>query len=194
MELNLIQMLAIGREPDFSSSNASYYIHVPQLAPYGYLHIIFAPTDRQVLVHSAQYLLIPECLQSFFSTQNGANLFFGRLSIFGILERGRLLNRGADRVQAPFDIEKENSRWNFLPEEEWLLIAAYSYDGTQVTLHRSGGNVRAVERKSHKPLSEWPSLDVYLRNEIKRLTPLFDTAGNLLVDPKYTVPGSESIA
>jgi len=74
------------------------------------------------------------------------------------------------------------------------LIGSYSFDGTRVMLHRPTGGVRAVERKRGQKLSEWPCLGTYLKEEMERLLPLYDEAGKLLVEKKYTVPGSEAAA
>jgi len=194
MELNLIHLLRLTREPAFSSNAASYYVHLPELAPFGYLHTIFIAPKEETLRQCADRLRMPEGLRRFFTFQNGADLFFNSLSLFGILEPGRLLSRTNDRIQAPFDLEDMNRQHRLPPEGEWILIGSYGFDGTQLLFHRLTEKIQAVERKHRHRVSEWADFDTYLQDEIGRLSSLFSEAGKLLVDKKYTVPGSEEIA
>lgn len=194
MELNLTRLLRLSRGPDFHSSHASYYVHLPDLAPFGYLYTIFAPPDPEALKRCSHGLQLPGVLQGFFAYQNGADLFFNALSLFGVLEPGRLFSRMSDRAEYPFDLQELNRQSGLTPEGEWLLIGSYSFDGTRVMLHRSTGGIQAVERKRHQKRSEWPCFGTYLKEEIERLLPMYSEAGKLLVEKKYTVPGSEAVA
>jgi hypothetical protein len=194
MDLNLIQILGLTPEPDHTDSNALYYGHVPQLAPFGYLHTIFAPPNKQMLLGAAERLGLPECMQRFLAIQNGADLFFNRLAFYGILQPRNLINRNADRIQTPFDIERPIWRWKVPRDEEWLLIGSYGYDGTGVMVHRGTQRVGVVAPGSSEVRSNWASLADYLRAEILRLSGLFDEAGDLRVESKYTLPGSDPIA
>jgi hypothetical protein len=193
MELSLIKLLRIGNDPDFSSPTASYYKHLPHMARFGYLHTIFAPLDRQLNARLLDSLDAPECLRRFLAIQNGAALFFNRLSFYGIVERGRLLNRRTERIQSPFNIADLNLQLGFPTKARWLLIGSYRFDGTNIVLSRTDGIVRATARKTDTTVREWSSLGCCLQEEVERLSNLFDNSGNLLVDPQYTVPRPEMI-
>ena len=126
--------------------------------------------------------------------QNGAILFAGSLSVYGVLSTNKSLNREQPFMLPPFDIEDENKRWPPYDPERLLCIGGYGFDGSGACIDREDGRIhvfrRATRTLAKSPVATWPSLDTWIRTEVSRLSSLFDSKGNRLADESLTIPYS----
>lgn len=177
---------------DRESETAFFRTHVPQAGSLAYLNIIFKPAATDVLRRVAVQLRMPAVLSEFLKVQNGAILFSGALSIYGVQRSGQLLNRGDPFFDLPFNIEEENRNWPPPDSHRFLAIGGYSFDGSIVCIDRSDCSLSRFSRGEQEllkaPLFKWPSLQGWLTTEIARLSVLFDRRGTRLVDESQTVP------
>lgn len=177
---------------DRESETAFFRTHVPQAGSLAYLNIIFKPAATDVLRRVAVQLRMPAVLSEFLKVQNGAILFSGALSIYGVQRSGQLLNRGDPFFDLPFNIEDENRNWPPPDSTRFLAIGGYSFDGSIVCIDRRDFSLSLFGRgdRSLLPatLFNWPSLQVWLTTEIARLSILFDHKGTRLVDESQTIP------
>jgi hypothetical protein len=177
---------------DHESSTAVFRTHVPWVGPSAYLHIVFKPTAVRVLSDAALKLNMPEFLVEFLRIQNGAILFSGALSVYGIHRPGQLLHREDPAFVLPFNIEDANLNWPPVDRTRFLVFGGYAFDGSSVCIDRTGGQICLFRRGRQTLLSEpaysWSSLEEWIVSEIARLAMLFDSRGQRLVDEAQTVP------
>ena len=177
---------------DRESETAFYRTHIPWLAPLAYLNIIFKPAPEDALAIVAKKLKIPMPVLEFLRNQNGAILFSGALSVYGIHRPGQLINRDDPSCDLPFNIELENQNWPPLDTIRHLVIGGYGFDGSAVCIDRQDYRIclfqRGRRQLQSKPSFTWPSLEEWLRNEITRLAAIFDSGGKRLVDESQTLP------
>jgi hypothetical protein len=190
MPLSVIKLFGL-KAPALQTSKAAYYIKLTNRAPKAYLHTVFKGLPEHVL-HSSnvQWLKIPIVWQNFLQIQNGANLFFNSLYLYGVLGAASVLNRTASHIEYPFGIEDQNVEANLTVAGEWLLIGSYGFDGSQLRLSRFTSRVQVTEVSHGNVLEEWSDAEVFLTIELKRLSMLFTKSGELLTNEKYTVPGT----
>jgi hypothetical protein len=127
----------------------------------------------------------------FLGNQNGAMLFSGSLNLYGVVERGRLLNRQDRFSLPPFDIEQENASWSFHPDR-LLVVGGYSLEGSRACIDRSDGRVHLFRMKTRIPTVSWSTLDHWLTDEIARLRTLFDDNGRRIASESETGPPRSS--
>ena len=179
---------------DRESESAFFCTHVPQAGSLAYLNIVFKPAETDVLRRVAVQLQMPAALAEFLNVQNGAILFSGALSIYGVHRSGQLLNRGDPFFDLPFNIEEENRNWPPPDSTRFLAIGGYSFDGSIVCIDRTDSSLSLFGRGQRgllpTPLFNWPSLQAWLTTEITRLSVFFDRRGTRLVDESLTVPQS----
>jgi hypothetical protein len=170
---------------DCENSNASYRTRVPWVRPEAYLNIVFKPAPSELLSEVAEQLRFPPAETELLRIQNGAILFSGALSLYGVVERGRLLNRTESMSLPPFNIEKENAAWHF-HRERLLVVGRYRIDGSRACLDRIDGKLHVFEKAARIPRTTWPSLEAWIISEISRFSLLFDPDGRTLLDPPPT--------
>jgi len=177
---------------DRETSTAVFRTRVQWVGPSAYLHVVFKAASADLLSHAAAKLKMPISCVDFLRTQNGAVLFSGALSIYGIHSRGQLLNRQDPDFALPFNIEDENQNWPPPDRALYLSIGGYSFDGSRVCINRHDGKVYLFEREIQtllrSPSHSWESLDQWITSEVIRLTALFDCRGKRLVDESQTLP------
>lgn len=193
MTIEVLRLLsAFENINDRESETAFFCTHVPQAGSLAYLNIVFKPAAADVLRRAAVKLRMPGVLAEFLSVQNGAILFLGALSIYGVHRSGQLLNRGDPFFDLPFSIEEENRNWPAPDSTRFLAIGGYSFDGSMVCIDRRDCSLSLFGRGERDllpaPLLNWPSLQVWLTTEIARLSMLFNHKGKRLVDESQTVP------
>ena len=96
---------------DRESEVAFFHTHVPWVAPEAYLNIIFKPAAPDVLSGVGAQIKIPVPVLQLLARHNGANLFSGSLSLYGVVGKRQLLHRGDSFSIPPFNIELENRSW-----------------------------------------------------------------------------------
>lgn len=178
---------------DQDSEIAVFRTRVPWVGPLAYLHIIYKPAPRLVLKEVAQKLRMPPPTIQLLARHNGAHLFSGALTIFGVRAPGQLLNRGDPFLAPPFDIESENNELKRVDRSQFLGVAGYGFDGSIVCIDRFDAHLSLFRRDDATPLISWRHLDEWLSSEVARLSLLFDRRGKRLVDEAETVPRNASI-
>lgn len=193
MAISLLELVSNSAPVDDRETSHAYFrTHVPWVASEAYLHIIFKPLPDDALVQTAQRLRMPLVLLDFLKVQNGAILFSGALSIYGVKPPGQHINRSDPFSRPPIDIEHENSNWPPYDPDRFLAIGGYGFDGSGVCINRKSFRIDFFNR-GEGSLSEtasfsWNSLDEWVRDENSRLSTLFDSTGRRLVNESETVP------
>ncbi len=186
-------------EDDRESRTAFFWTHVPWVAPLAYLHIIFKPIEQSLLQPAILNLTIPSSYTSFLQKQNGAILFSGALSIYGVHPVGQLLNREDPLLRLPFNIGVEHSNWPPANSKRFLTIGGYGFDGSRACIDREDSRIYLFKREinglSKDPLLVWEDLGTWIIGEIDRLSSMFDTRGRRQVeDERLTLPHAGSSA
>lgn len=200
MAIGLLDLVSNASSVNDRETDVAYFrTHVPWVAPEAYLHIVFKPAPERVLAQAAQRLRLPPVFLDFLKTQNGAILFSGALSIYGVLASGERINRSDPFSRPPFDIERENSNWPPYDPACFLAIGGYGFDGSCVCINRNTFRIDLFSRGeaslSRRPSVSWNGLDEWIRDENSRLSTLFDSTGRRLVNESETVrhPGSSKV-
>jgi len=170
------------------SDVAFFHTHVPWVAPDAYLNIIFKPAAGEVLSDVGAKIRMPAPVLELLARHNGAKLLSGSLSLYGVVRHGQLLNRSDPFSLPPFNIEFENQSWPPPDRDRFLKIGGYGFDGSGVCIDRHNLHIGVFRRGGSDPYCSWPSLDVWLNSEIKRLSELFDPSGKRLVEGSQTLP------
>jgi hypothetical protein len=188
--------------PDFSTENnhespAGFFLcATPWVAPLAYLHIVFRPITDTLLKSWTAQLGLPLPLNLFFRQQNGAILFSGALTFYGLHAPAQLLSREDPFAQLPFDIQNEGQNWPPVDTKQFLVIGGYGFNGSTVCIDKSNLRVVMFKREStsleKKPSYGWETLEECVVSEISRLSTMFDKSGKRLVDERLTVPDSSS--
>jgi hypothetical protein len=198
MSIELLSLLTrFDTVNDRESKTAFFRTHVPWVAEFGYLHIIFKPLQASALHQAAARLDLPSPVFDFLRQQNGAILFSGALSIFGVHPGGQLLNRKDPFGRMPFDIESEN--YNSPPVNQHLLaVGGYGYNGANVCIDKRDSKLYLFQRENGRlakaPYACWDNLEDWIVGEINRLSAIFDVRGKRLVAESQTVPCAEGNA
>lgn len=193
MAINLLHELSkFSIVNDRESKVAFFRTHVPSVGSLAYLNVIFKGAPNDALLDSARKLRMPRTLVELLRQQNGACLFSGSLSIYGIHQPGQLLQRSDPLFDLPFNIEVENRNWPPHDPIRFLAFGGYGFDGSRVCINRDDLRIYLFPRGKDRLLSvashSWQDLDSWLNSEIARLTALFDSDGKRLVDESQTVP------
>jgi hypothetical protein len=193
METSILQVLSKYRNVDDRESEEAFFrTRVPWCGEAAYLHIIFKPIERKTLLEASARLSIPPVLVKFFQFQNGAILFSGAISVYGIHSPGQKLRRADPLFALPFNLETENSNWPPFNPSRFLTIGGYGFDGSRVCIERTSNQMFLFKRGERTllstPLKSWPSFEQWLQNEVARLGLLFDRTGRRLVDEALTIP------
>jgi len=193
MTINLLHRLsrfecAFDRE----SETAFFIAHVPWVAPEAYFHIVFKPAPSVALADLSSRLRLPKSVVDFLGTQNGAHLFSGAFSVYGVHAPGQLLRRSDPFSLPPFNIEGEDRNWPPFDPDRFLALGGYGFDGTRVCIDRHDSSIHLFKRDrrtlSKTPSYSWSSLQDWLDSEIARLSVLFDKNGRILVKESETLP------
>jgi hypothetical protein len=193
MTVDLRDLVSQFREANDRESESAYFrTHVPWVAPLAYFNIIYKPALGDVLREAISRLDIPPVFAQFLAVQNGAILFSGALSIYGVLRPGQLLNRSEPFSLPPFDIDDENLNWPSCDPERFLAIAGYGFDGSRVCIDRRNLDIHLFQRGERElkrtPAANWKDLDGWLTSEVVRLSCLFDHEGHRLTNEAETLP------
>ena len=187
-EILVLQGWSLERESD----TAFFFNQAPWVAPLAYLHTVFKPASRAALLENAQHLSLPEYWRTQLSAANGAILYSGAVSIYGVVDTHALHNRRDLFNRQPFRIVDENHSWPPPDSRNEVVIGSYYCDGTRAILNIPSGQVSAVPRKSTQVLTQWASTDEWITSELARLQVLHDDSGKLLVGLEETIPGRNS--
>jgi hypothetical protein len=149
---------------------------LPHVGGHAYLHVIFPPRPDEEIsdLLVASGLDVPQSVLSFLREINGAILFQGALSLYGL--RGEI-SRDPE-LRKPFDLIEANTLMRPKGASAGdFFIGGYNEDASRVYLKADGTKVYRRDRKSVGDLAQWPSLENFILNEISRLSLLFDSDG-----------------
>jgi len=172
-------------------SGTLFLTNVPSVAPFAYLNIIFPAADKEIQERKIDSLHLPVQLREYYFNYNGAVLLSDTINIFGFRPNKYLLERDDWRKILPMDLIEENQEYyGHMALSKLLLIGYYSPDVSYVGLERPTGKVYCCEgRNIYKIRASWPSFDIWLESELKRLVEYFDEYGNRLVEQEEMLPG-----
>jgi hypothetical protein len=170
------------------SGTAYFYNFAPWIAPNAYLHIVFKGANKHSLEVVGDEIQLPQGWRDTLATQNGAILYSGAISFFGVNFPTALMSRADVFEGPPFSIVDENRNWPSKEPDRYVSIGGYGYDGTRAVLDRRDGDVFAMPRKTDSVLRRWPDADTWVRQELDRLTKLFDRDGKITMPKEETVP------
>jgi hypothetical protein len=172
---------------DHESEVALFRTHVPWVAPLAYLNIIYKPAASEVLSDVAAKLQVPASFVALLARYNGAILFSGGLSLYGVVRKDQLLDRTDSFSRLPFNIETEN-RGRFPDRDRFLKIGGYGFDGSHTCIDRRDSRIDVFHRGDKEPYCSWATLDGWLDSEIRRFSDLFDESGKPLVAESDMLP------
>lgn len=189
MALDLMHELSHYEPVDDRENDIAFFrVHRPELGSAAYLHVIYKAPNPDSLRKVAENLRLPQEFSSFLQKQNGANLFSNSLYLFGIVPKGQMLNRKDPFSLPPFDLQWENDNLDGVDRERFLAIGGYGFDGSTTFIDRSNDQVVALPRGESKLLASWSHFSIWIRAEIDRLSALFSSRGERLVNESETVP------
>lgn len=149
---------------------------LPHVGAHAYLHVVFPPKTANEIdsLLNESGLDFPREVANFLCDLNGAILFQGALSLYGI--RGEI-SRDPE-LRKPFDLFEANSlmRPKGASADEFF-IGGYNEDASRVYLKADGSHVYRRDRKVVGVLTKWPSFENFLLSEVSRLSLLFDASG-----------------
>jgi hypothetical protein len=154
--------------------------HVPHIAPEAWLHQVYRPlSDQQVRkIETELRSTLPMVFSDFLQRCNGLGLFSGCLSIDGLRTS---YERTGDAVWQPFDIltpnVDERPRGS---KPSCLFVGGYSDDGSRLYIDNADLKVYRCERRSAKPINQWPNFETMLQSEVERFSTLFGRDGKEL--------------
>lgn len=152
--------------------------NVPHVASQAWLHEIYAPLKDEDIeeLETEMGKKLPVDYIEFLRCANGINIFSDSLSLWG--KRSSYSRKGDDAIQ-PYDIVALSEELVDEIPEDWLTIGSYSWDGS-VIIYDTNKDKRRVCRctsDDYEILQEWPNLWNWLKNEVVRLSKLFDENG-----------------
>jgi hypothetical protein len=176
---------------NFEYEGRSFMTHVPSAGPCAYLNIIFAPAIPLVQKEIIDPLQLPDDLRAFYHKYNGADLFLHLVSVYGFLPAVYKFERSDWRKTLPYNLVNSNREYsNNLELSNVILVGSYGYDRSEVYVERETGHVHcSIANDLTKTRATWPSFEVWLTEEIARLSDCFDEHGNRLVELEETLPG-----
>ncbi|MBS1813667.1 MAG: hypothetical protein JSS87_02205 [Acidobacteria bacterium] len=189
IDLNLRNiLLKYGWLDELENNQAYYQIKTPFIAESAYLNIIFKPAAMEDIKMASNELKIPPVWVDFFSIQNGALLFSNSLSLFGIMPSTALYNRSDTVITPPHNIKFENYNKYDLDLNRLLIVGSYGFDGSLLCLDREDQTVWHCYKDGTRGDLVGKNAFSWIRNEISRLSFLFDKRGKCLSTEMETVP------
>lgn len=173
-----------------SENGAHMYGHVPHVAPQAWYHIIFPALDPEALEEIDKKLgrRVPDPYRDLLRRTNGLDLFSGALSLDGLRKD---YSRKVSVVE-PYDLEDPNLYERpRAADPSWFIFAFYKADASTVYMDPVDGRIYRANRDMTQPrLNDWPSLDAFLRDEVRRVERHFDDRGRRLDPSRPTTPDS----
>ena len=161
--------------------------HTPHVAPRAYFHTVFPGVGEETIqrIEALSGVAIPRAYARLLQGFNGAILFSGAMSLYGIVESfTRNLN-----VHQPYDLLEYNhlSRPVYAKPEDFF-IGGMKSDGSLLFLEGDAPTVFRRERGSRDVLNSWVNIDAMLDERMAALEKLFDEHGRKKDPNASTVP------
>lgn len=171
-----------------SKNDVPMICHVPQVAPFAYLHVLHAGIDIQAIYayEREEGVRFPSEVVGYLQEFNGLSLFSGALHLNG-LRRGMIKREIG--VRLPFDMRDDNQVGSVRDAHDHdFVIGGYKYDGSLLFLE--GDNQQVLRRRADKRvvLNRWSDVSSMLEMEVERLSRLFGRDGYALDPDVPTTP------
>ena len=189
MEKRLLHLASRFKENgDRETDNVWLKTATPWVGDLAYFSVIYKPASRRLVERCLDELESPMELREFYAECNGAHLFGGQLSVYGIVPPGQLLNRSDPYSLPPFNLGQASQRWRN-DADRYLPFGFYQYDGSQVCIDRSTSEAVLFGPEAKMTASRWMNFWQWLDAEFSRFSSFFDDQGrplgpNSLVGPK----------
>ncbi len=187
MARSCLTAIVEGRSDVRESPAAWFVTPTPWVAPQAYFHVVYKPAPHDALASAAKAWLFPPPLIDLLARNNGARLFSGALSVYGVVPLGQRLNRLEPFSLPPFNIERENESWALDPDH-LVVVGGYQLDGSRACVDRRDSRVLVFARGDMQPSASFVSLGAWLECEIERYHGLFDKDGHLTGAPEEVGP------
>lgn len=173
----MIDLLALAQgfdaTEDFETDAAYFRTQTSWRSPGSYLHVIYKPLPASLLGPPLRRLAAPPPEYDLLESYNGARLFAGAFSVFGVWKPGQLL--GEELWDLPtFDLEMMNRETD---QALGLAIGCYG-DSALVFLDRYTEEVACWFKG--EIVFRWDTVGQWLTSECARLSTHFDERGCLL--------------
>jgi hypothetical protein len=189
MGIDLLNMISDFQALDDRESETAWFkTRTPWRAPMAYFNIVFKPANWNTLMVLSKRWDFTDELVDFLRHQNGAILFGGAISFYGVVTPGQLLNRSDPYSQQPFDIDPENA-YSSLDKDRLIVVGGYSADGSRLCIERSTSQAHVFERGAKTPMASWRSFEQCVASEMTRLKAMFDANGKRRPDVSLEKPG-----
>lgn len=150
--------------------------NLKNIGPLAFLHTVFNGVDYSQIseFEKKNGIEIPLPYKDVLTEFNGAILFGGRLSLFGI---ARNFSRSSVNRQ-PFDILEQN-KYSSPPDNvnSNFYIGSSSVDGSLFSLKTDSRAIHRRSRASGEIIKSWDNFDCFIIEEIMELSKGFDRKG-----------------
>ncbi len=165
-----------------SSNGACLIGHVPHVAPFAYLHILFPVIDFNEIdqLNNQLKVKIPRVYETFLTEfSNGLSLFSSSIELYGLRTD---YSRSVD-IRQPFDIinvnQYEHAQYH---ANNNIIIGSYSWDGSKISINCNTLKLTRFDRDTLEIYNEWESFDQFLLIELERLGQIFNLDGTKKVN------------
>ena len=177
---------------------AKMMTNLPFKSKFAYLNIIFSAVDTETQRDIIDPLCLPSQLREFYRIYNGVDLFFDNFNIYGFFPKVYLLERQNFRKRYPYNIIDINHEYfdDLINNELFIFGSYYGYDNrSEVFVEKESGRIWcSVGDNLRKTRASWPSFEIWLKEEIARLSECFDEYGHMLVDTEEDLlPGGKRL-
>jgi hypothetical protein len=160
----------------------------PHIAPSAWLHCIHNPLNDKAIKGLEEILKcsIPGSYKSFLKISNGLKVFNTTFCLYGLRQN---YARDVVSVWQPFDIVNPNDREKpSNAQKNMFFIGGYDWDGSLIYIDRNDDKVYMCESYDARPVFEWPTFEIMIESELKRLAALFDRNGKEYDENRSTLP------
>ena len=196
MTIQILSLLTKFENVDNRETETAFF--QTRIAPETYLNVVYKPAQAETLFSVAAKLKFPDKFTELLAQQNGAVLFSGAFSVYGVVPPGTLLNRNDPLSLPPYNIEDENRDWPPDDPERLLVIGGYGFDGSSACIDRTTSQIYLFQRGEQtlvsSPSASWPSPGEWITSEVARLSFLFDRRGKRMVDQSETPPSTGRVS
>jgi hypothetical protein len=165
---------------DRSLNGGRLICRTPWIAPEAFLHRLYPPNSPELIasIAPATGRQPPRDFARLLERFNGADLFGGSLSIYGVRTS---YDREADIANwQPFDVDIHQFGLSDIIGRDGMVIGSVGPDVDPVAIRSTEGDVARFNQKSRAVLETWPSLAEFLTSETDRYAQCYAPDGHLL--------------